>query len=170
MTMILHLGVLDIPYSDKQAATTLDKYNALKAGKGVMSKSAARSSVTTGEVATFLEDRYGVLEHFYEAHQQDIADLLASAMAGELETILQGGPRSSNLSLGAATSEIEGMFRKFLAEREIERLGIPGVPTEAALTGVNHRLAHPYAKANPRRPSFIDTGLYQTSQRTWVTE
>jgi hypothetical protein len=38
----------------------------------------------------------------------------------------------------------------------------------AATAGVNHRKKKPYAKANPARPAFVDTGLYQSAFRAWV--
>jgi|SRR6185437_9647595 len=171
MSLTLHLGVVDIPYSDQQVATTIDIYNALKAGKP-LSKTARRSSVTTGEVATFLEDRYHVMETFYEDKQPKIAELFADALAGEIESVMSGGEARPNLTLGAAMGEIKAMFSTFLTvgpPTEAESSGIPGVPTQAALDGVSHRLKHPYAKGNPRRPSFVDTGLYESSFIAWVT-
>jgi len=51
----------------------------------------------------------------------------------------------------------------------MDQLGYPGIPTGAAEAGVNHRLLHPYAKDNPERPSFIDTGQYQADFKSWVT-
>jgi len=47
----------------------------------------------------------------------------------------------------------------------METLGYPGVPTRAALMGVNSRLKKRRGK---RRPSFRDTGLYQASFMAWV--
>jgi hypothetical protein len=35
---------------------------------------------------------------------------------------------------------------------------------------VNHRLARPYAKDNPQRPSFRDTGVYESSFTVWTEE
>jgi len=67
-----------------------------------------------------------------------------------------------------AMSDLQHRFRRFISSREVERVGIPGVPTQAALRGVNHRLKHPYRKSNPRRPSFRDTGLYEASFRAWI--
>jgi hypothetical protein len=64
--------------------------------------------------------------------------------------------------------KIEQRFRDFISLREVERVGIPGVPTKAALRGISHRLLHPYARSNQRRPSFRDTGLYMNSFRAWV--
>ena len=64
-------------------------------------------------------------------------------------------------------ANIETRFRHFLSQKEMDSLGVPGVPTKAALAGVSHRFKHPYAKRAPR-PSFIDTGLYEASFRAWV--
>ena len=74
--------------------------------------------------------------------------------------------------------QISTYFKQFLAMRQIEGFGIPGVPTQAALNGVNHRFKNPRGKwtgkgkdrkfqRNPRRPSFIDTGMYQASSKAW---
>jgi hypothetical protein len=62
------------------------------------------------------------------------------------------------------------MFSNFLALQEVEKLGIPGVPTQAALKGISHRLKHPYRKSNPRRPSFVDTGEYMRSAAFWIDD
>lgn len=142
--MTLHLGVADVPYAN------------------------AKEAVTTGDVATWLERKYHLFEIFYELHKDRIAELLADVLRGEIQRAMMGGPRP-NLSLAAANTEIEDMFRKFLSTQEVEKLGYPGIPTEAALKGVSHRLKHPYAKGNPRRPSFIDTGLLESAFRSWVT-
>jgi hypothetical protein len=58
------------------------------------------------------------------------------------------------------------MFNEFIDRRGMD--GMPGVPTDAARLGINHRLKHPYAKANPERPSFKDTGTYMQSFTAWV--
>jgi hypothetical protein len=60
-------------------------------------------------------------------------------------------------------------LKVFLSSQEAEKVGIPGTPTQAALRGVNHRRRHPYRRSNPRRPSFIDSGLYEASMRAWIT-
>lgn len=129
-------------------------------------RSRGGSVVSTGQVAEWLEDEYHVMEHFFQLHQETIGKALSEDMAASLETMLAGG--STELKLGEATSQIEDMFKKMISDGELERLGYPGIPTQAALKGVNHRLRHPYAKANPRRPSFRDTGLYQASFKAWI--
>ena len=45
MTTTIHLGVADIAYSDKQAATVMQHWEALKRGKP-LSRTAARAAVT----------------------------------------------------------------------------------------------------------------------------
>ncbi len=78
------------------------------------------------------------------------------------------GRLTTELSLSfAATEELGDAFRIFIDQKELDGV-IPGVPTQAALRGVNHRLMRPYAKSNPVRPSFKDTGLYEASFRAWV--
>jgi hypothetical protein len=143
----LHLGVIDIPYKEE--------------------------SQTTGEVAEILEARYKVMESYFESHKLDIAKAMENSVAGALENLMLGGPVDASPFV-AAESFIDADFRKFLSSSEIEKLGIPGVPTQAALDGVSHRFKNPrYVKVRgkkvkrPRRPSFIDTGLYQSSMKSW---
>jgi hypothetical protein len=150
--MLLHLGVIDIPYAD--------------APKSRRSKT-ARGTQTTGDVAGWLEARYHVMETFFELHDQDVANDLANGLSGALENMMTGrSPLSADPFLGA-TSAIEDRFKKFLSDREMEQIGYPGVPTMAAQMGVNHRLKRPY-KRRPARPSFVDTGLYSASFKSWV--
>jgi len=148
---VLHLGVADQPYSEP-------------APKDV--NSTVKGAPTTGDVAQWLEDKYGVMQAFYTAHEQDIADSLSESVGDTMEALLMGAPTTMD-AFGAANSRIEEMFKDFLSSGQAEQVGIEGAPTGAALRGVNHRLKHPYAKENPRRKSFIDTGLYQASFKAW---
>lgn len=144
----LHLGVIDIGY-------------------GQARRTAKIAVETTGDVAEWLENKYHIFEVFFESHGQEIADALAQSLADQIADIAAGAPVPSD-PLQDAEQSIEASFKKFLSSQEIEGFGIPGVPTKAALKGVNHRFKHPYAKGNPRRPSFIDSGLYQASFRIWM--
>lgn len=142
--MKLHLGVIDLPYP------------------------ADAEGLTTGDVAEILEDKYHPMEVFFELHGQEIADALANGMEGALESLLMGAPpQAIARAAEGALSGVQAQFKTFLSSREMEGLGIPGVPTKAALDGVNHRLKK--RKGAPR-PSFIDTGLYQSSFRAWMSE
>lgn len=153
----LHLGVIDSPYGNPPKASK----------KGRKSKLKSSSVLTTGDVADILEAKYHPMEIFFTVKEKQIVAALEDSVSGALESVLMGGPASLD-PFGTATNKIEELFRSFLEKREMERLGYPGVPSKAALAGVNHRLLHPNAKANPRRPTFIDTGAYQTSFKAWI--
>ncbi len=145
----LNLGVIDVPYANPPRA-------AGSPAKG--------GTQTTGDVAEWLETKYHVMEVFFELHKDDIAKALENSLAGSLETLLMGGPATSSPA-SEAMSEIEEKFKRFLADREMEALGIPGVPTAAAKKGINHRFKK---TLTPGRPSFIDTGAYENSFKAFI--
>lgn len=155
----LHLGVIDIPYA-------YDQEQVGKTGKTLKRKRRVTLSVTTGDVAEILEDKYHVMEIFYEDRHAEIVGYIEEGLKASLEDLLAGAPPRSDPFIGGC-ARIDDRFKQFLANKEMEALGYPGVPTQAALKGVNHRKAHPYAR-RPPRPSFIDTGLYQGSFKSWV--
>lgn len=141
---VLHLGVTDIPYANEH-------------------------SVSTGDVAQWLENRYHLMEVFVEdtGGVEAIAKALEASAGEALESIMLGS-NSAGISLTAqAETDIETEFKHYLSQQRFDGL-IPGVPTQAALKGVSHRFKHPYAKGNPERPSFIDTGTYQANFKVWV--
>lgn len=145
--MKLHLGVIELKYANNS------------------------ESVGTGDVAEILEKRYGVLTGFAVEHLQDIADDLANSCAGSLETMMMGGPVGNPMQ--SATSKISTRAKQYLSTMEAERVLAPGsgrfpVPTHAALAGINHRKKNP--RTGKRRPSFIDTGMYQNSLIAWTEE
>lgn len=114
-----------------------------------------------------MENRYGLFSMFFLLRGTDIADGLAKTMQNKLENLLMGGPVSDRLFNDSDLSGVEQAFREFLDNGEMDGRA-PGVPTKAAQRGVNHRLQRPNAKGNPPRPSFLDTGLLQTSFKAWV--
>lgn len=169
----LHLGVIDIPYvvhvpDKKRRVAVRTGRHAGKPVHKVTYTAAPSGGETTGDVAGFLEDKYHVMEFFYEDIGPDlIAKAIEHSAAGVIENIMMGAP-AEGLSLTAeAESEVEAAFRHFLDQGEMDNIA-SGVPTKAALKGVNHRLKHPYSKDNKARPSFIDTGMYQASFKFWV--
>jgi hypothetical protein len=117
-------------------------------------------------VAEILEAKYHVMENFFKFHEVDILQALEGTIQGALENLLVGAP-TTQAEFGEAESKIKDAFSEFLSQREVETMGIEGVPTQAARKGVSHRFKHPYAR-RPRRPSFIDTGTYETSFAAWV--
>ncbi len=164
---VLHLGVIDIPYVEPAPAPK----KVAKAGRRPRphkAHSAKYGHVTTGDVASFLENRYHVMELFWELHQDAIADDFANSISGSIETFLMGGPANLDV-MGSATSQLEDRFKQMLSMRELDSLGYPGIPTEAAKAGVSHRHKSGFTKNRTPRPSFIDTGLFQASFKAWVT-
>jgi hypothetical protein len=137
----LHLGVTDVPYN--------------------------RGGKTTGDIALILEARYALMQSFVEMHAPVINHVVENSLQGAIETMLMGGPSgAATAGLATATSEIEDLFKDALTMQSYD-FKLPGVPTNAAQRGVNHRFKRAYAMHDPR-PSFIDTGLYQSSFRAWV--
>lgn len=148
--LTLHLGVLVQPY---RAAG--------RSGR----KPRPTTALTTGDVARFLEDKYGIMAAFYRVHQADVARAIEGSLEGALESVLMGKAIDP---WGGGLQKVDQAFRDFINSKEVENVGIPGTPTRAAIKGINHRLKHPYRKSNPRRPSFRDTGLYVGSFRSWI--
>ena len=162
MTLRLHLGVVDVPYSEPTP-----RPRRASRGKPARPRKVASGTQTTGDVATWLENRYQVMAIFAYLHEKEIKAAIEEGLVGELENRLMDAPPNRD-AFGAATSQIETVFRDFLDNDEIAKLGmVPGVPTAAALRGVNHRMMHPYAR-RAARPSFLDTGLYSASFRAWI--
>jgi len=159
----LHLGVIDIPYS-AYPSQKVAKAKKGKANKPVKASSGATK--TTGDVAEILEEKYGILDSFAFARLPDIAKALEESISIELENMMTGAHVSGN-PFKSAESTIATMMKQFVSSQAIEHMGIEGVPTQAALNGVSHRLKHPYAKGNSRRPSFMDTHLMVNSYTAW---
>jgi len=142
----LYLGVVDIPYQPTDGRE-----------KGLPS---------TGDVAGWLEDEYGVMQSFVNLNEGAIAEKLAESISNAMQDLLIGAPPGGD-PLKEGFSNIEEEFKRYIESQQVEGQGLPGVPTKAALAGVNHRLKHPYAASNPRRPSFVDTGQYVGAFKVW---
>jgi len=132
-----HLGVIDVPYEDE--------------------------NTTTGDVAEYLEEKYQIMQTFFDRYSKDIADLMANDMAASLENMMAGAPPAKD-PLAESMSRIHDLFVAFLDNTEMH--GLPGVPTPRALDGISRRFKN---KKGPPRPSFIDTGTYQAAMRAWVS-
>lgn len=139
--MKLILGVIDVAYTNEAGATT------------------------TGDVAEFLENDYGVMQIFYEEYQFRIGQWLADAIGDQIQDIINGAPVAPD-PFHDGEQRIETAFRRFLSSGEIERIN-PETPTEAALEGRTKRRK---SGKGPRRPSFVDTGLFMRSFRAWIEE
>jgi hypothetical protein len=151
----LHLGVVDVGYTDGDGSTS------------------------TGDVAGYLENRYHIMRTFLEQEEKFIEDQLIDAVAGAIESIAQGRPVPGlNTALGtkldtrqlfgaSVNQRIEERFRDFLDSGEMNRYLPPKQQSKAAAAGINHRKKDP--NTGQARQAFIDTGLYQAAFRAWMT-
>ena len=137
----LHLGVWDLPHP----------------GGG-------KAELTTGGLADILESKYGLYSVFLDANLEDIAEQMAESLGDAIDNVLAGAPVPEN-PFAAAEQQVAADFIDFLDTSEIEKIGVRGTPTEAALKGVNHRLK---INKGARRPSFIDTGTLRAATTAWV--
>jgi hypothetical protein len=168
--MLIHLGVVDIPYADasyEKPHSPKARLGRVKRGK-IDAPRTPSNQQTTGDVAEVLEAKYHVMEVFADLHEDVIVSAFEESLGDALQSLIQGAPPTMSFS-AAAESAIEDRFRQFLSNREMDETATPGVPTKAARDGVSHRFAHPYAK-RPSRPSFIDTGLMQANFKVWTTD
>jgi hypothetical protein len=83
-----------------------------------------------------------------------------------LQDLLSGAPPSPHLFTDSE-SQLKTWFTRFIDSQAMDGLGVNGVPTQAALDGVNHRMADPY-KRRPPRPSFRDTGTFEDAFMAWI--
>ena len=179
----LHLGVLDVAYSD----------------------ASSDGAKTTGEVAEGLENGFGkahgkggfhIMQKFFDSRKDKIAQWLADDMAASIQTLVNTGGRidtSGRVSSAShqiagkkrivsgeqfgtltygADQKIETEFRAFIFSSEMQATLTAaggGSISAAADAGVNHRKKKAYAKANKARPAFVDTGLYVSSFRAWTS-
>jgi hypothetical protein len=161
----LHLGVIEVPYSDASYAAAPKGKRLGRAKRGNPAAPRGSNQQTTGDVAQLLEDKYHIMETFFELHENDIAGMFERSAEGALQNLMAGAPGTISIT-AEAESEIEARFRQFLSNREMDATGTAGVPTRAARLGVSHRFLHPYARRSSR-PSFIDTSLYVSNFHVW---
>jgi len=172
----LILGVIDVPYANS-APEHVKRVRTISGKKGRATAIAAPATPSafksTGDVAQILEDKYHIMQTFFDIHKKDIAKAMEESIGEAFETLISRSAlsnvsidRNVRNSTNAAASDIERMFKNAISMREFDGR-IKGAPTQASLDGVNHRLKHPYSKKNPARPSFRDTGLYQASMKAW---
>ena len=162
MTLTINLGVIDQPY---------------------LNDAGEKKATTTSEVAQLLEDKYHVMETFFYVNEDNITKYLENSLDTALNAMISGATVKPFI---AAEGQIERDFKQFLSNQVMDQLGIPGVPTKAALDGVSHRFKWSInnvttwelvrgkrvkvKKYGAPRPSFIDTGMYQAAFKAWFEE
>ena len=111
MSAVVHLGVLDVAYTED--------------GK----------STTTGEVAKILEANYGVIQTFVDLHEDEIGDELIDRLVGIFESSAMGAKLDYRV---VDFPKVEKMFRDYLDAGEWENQ-IGNSATAAAAAGRSKR-------------------------------
>lgn len=154
----LHLGTVDLPYVLNETPAQMRKRIKKRPHPEAGQK-------TTGDIAEILEAKYHVMEHFWEIHGAEIVEAGAEGLVQALENQVMGAPIEQN-PYGEMESAIKRKFDDFITNKEMDRLGVPGVPTKASLEGRSSRFKK--GKGKKGRPSFVNTGLYLSSFAAWV--
>lgn len=132
------------------------------------------SNKTTHEVAEHLEDRYGIIQKFYDLNESEISEDLATAMADALEYFVNGNPLLPiDLIMNENLGERAEKFRDFLDTGEVERVGIPGTPTKRSLQRISLRFKSKKTRKGKKsvsRSSFLDTLFYRNSFKIWIED
>ena len=155
--MELHLGVIDVPYVNAPSKRQ---------------RKVRANTVTTGDVAGWLETKYHVMDTFLHRREPKIIGALENGLVGALQTIAMGGPPQRD-PFASGLSEVENQFKDFISSGEMDTLGLPGIPTQASLdraSGKNRgpRFKKRRGKASGKSVSFYASGLYMGSFKAWV--
>lgn len=134
--MILHLGVDDLPYAEK-------------------------GSDTTGDVAEWLENKFGVMQIFADDNQAKIAAYLEDGLAGAMESVLAGAPENFDV-FGSAMNKIKARFSDFI---DLEESGVVTKAKQAPKSGP--RKKRQYRKVDAKT-TFVESGGYRNSFMAWV--
>ena len=157
----LILGVIEVAYDNGGKHVRRRRHN--KTGRST-GEASGEGPTTTVQVATILEEKYGVMQAFFDDTKDHILSECIHSLEGALEDLYSGAPVKDPYA--EATQNIDAGFRQWLMQGEIETLGIPGVPTQAAIERRSLRFKEGVA-AGPR-PSFIDTATYELSFRSEI--
>jgi hypothetical protein len=166
--MKLQMGVEDHAYSARYSSSSPLPASVKKrvAKRPSPAQLAYGATKTTEQVAADLEKKYGLIETFYGLEEDSlIIPLLEDAFGDALASEMSGKP-VVDIITSKETDKIENRFRRNLSTRRYDGV-IRGVPTLSAQRGVSHLRQKPSASRGPR-PSFVDTGLYMRSFKTWV--
>lgn len=135
--------------------------------------------ITSYGLGKILEDKYSLFSSYVEMHHKDIENELCEALAGAFETFQKTG-HVAKKPFDAAGQKLSLGLKKFIYEEELAGK-VAGVPTKAALEGLSTRTMNgktpkkvragqkfKKVKTGVRRPSFIDTGIFEASTKVWI--
>lgn len=169
----LHLGVHEFPYAGVFTAMTpgMHRPGWVRPVRSKTLSKAQRAYGTgrdTGMVASILEAKYGIMQAWWDNRKQSvIIPAIEHSVKGALINIWNGQPGEVRLE-SAAILRLTEDFQDSLSMRKYDAwIGKPRVPTKAAEGAVSYRFK---SGRNPKgeRPSFVNTGLYQSSFVMWM--
>ena len=167
----LRLGVVVLPHP-------------VKGGKKV---------ITTGQLAHWLEDDYGIIGNFVDfTGRPVIRNLFAEQVKKQISSVVRGKPTIGE-PMQKALDTIQKDFRTFIRAKQAEAYPSPiGLPVPTIASGGNPRrgiiryagqepirMGYRHTRSGsrpmryrlvPRRPSFFDTGVYLMSFKAWMTQ
>ena len=159
--LVLNLGVEDQPY---------------------LNDTKTKKAITTHDVSVILEKKYHVMQTFFNIYEDEIIEKIEQSLESAFNVFVNSGQQQDN-PFAKTEHFIDAQFKDALARQIFDGL-IDGVPTLASLMGVSSRFESgdnniieevvgdngkifKVKKTGVPRPSFIDTGLYQTSFKSW---
>ena len=133
--MILHLGVVEVPY--------------------------AEDGQDTGDVATILEEKYGIMQGFADKNIDQITEMIEDGVAGAIESVMAGAPENFDV-FGSAMSNIEDRFHDYI---DNEEHGIRTKSKESPKAGARKKRQYRRVES---KTTFVDSGLYRLNFKAWV--
>jgi hypothetical protein len=137
------------------------------------------NGISSYELGKILEEKYTLFSAFVELHNKEIADQISESLAGAMETYLATGHLPKN-PFDSAGQELTLSLKKYIYTEELAGV-VGGVPTQAALEGITTRTMNgktpkkvkagqkfKRVKTGVRRPSFIDSGIFEASTKVWI--
>lgn len=134
---------------------------------------------TSHSVGVELEKNYQLFSRFADYDMPNIVKDLEESIKGGLETYCITGQLPKDM-FAASSAETEHRLHTFITEGTVETLGIPGVPTKAALEGrtLRTKTGKQIRKVKKgqefkeiigkRRASFVYSGIFEASLKVWV--
>lgn len=135
--------------------------------------------ITSYGLGKILEEKYTLFSSYVDMHKKDIEHELCEALVGAFETYQATG-HIAKQPFDAAGQELSLGLKKFIYEEELAGK-VSGVPTQAALEGISTRTMNgkvpkkvrggqkfKKVRTGVRRPSFIDTGIFEASTKVWI--
>jgi hypothetical protein len=168
----INLGFEAVPYptsSSKRAGSALrfSKRGRLLSREVKRLRRVKRGrDVTAADVGESLETKYHIVEVFTELLEDEISEELLTEASEEIQLVFDGEDPPEGISQRFSAG-IEELFRDYIANEDMAGIS-PGVPTKAALAGKSRFPRFAKHGRGVRRPSFDDTGIYQSAFRAWV--